>query len=116
MLLNLSNHPSSRWSPAQSQAAEETYGQVQDLPFPNIAPEASQSELKVLAEEYLEKIQAFSPTAVHIMGEMTFTYLLVDRLKAAGIPCVASTTHRIVEEQDGKKIVQFQFIQFRPYF
>jgi hypothetical protein len=55
------------------------------------------------------------PQAVHLMGEMTFTFRLVTMLQAAGIPCIASTTHRTVEERDGKKIVQFEFVQFRPY-
>lgn len=55
------------------------------------------------------------PAAIHITGEMTFTFNLVHLLKEAGIPCIASTTERIVTEENGKKIVQFQFIQSREY-
>jgi len=71
--------------------------------------------MQSLVQEYFETIQAMQPAAVHLMGEMTFTFALVQKLKSAGIPCVASTTHRRVEERGGKKIVQFEFVQFRPY-
>lgn len=49
------------------------------------------------------------------MGEMTFTYALVNLLKDAGIKCIASTTKRNVEEIDGKQVSTFQFVQFREY-
>jgi hypothetical protein len=49
------------------------------------------------------------------MGEMTFTFTLVKKLKQAGIPCLASTMERLVKEEDGKKIVEFKFVQFREY-
>jgi len=115
MLLNLSNHPSDRWTDAQQLAAKEEFGTVEDLPFPAIDPTMQAEDLQTLAQHYFETIQSLSPTAVHLMGEMTFTFALVQKLKAAGIPCVASTSHRKVEERDGKKIVQFEFVQFRPY-
>jgi hypothetical protein len=46
---------------------------------------------------------------------MAFTYALVRRLRAHNIPVVASTSERLVEERDGKKIVQFNFVRFRAY-
>jgi hypothetical protein len=55
------------------------------------------------------------PDAVHIMGEMTFTFALVNLLKEVGIKCIASTTKRNVEEIDGKHVSTFQFVQFREY-
>lgn len=115
MLLNLSNHPSADWSEAQCQAATAQYGSVLDLPFPNIPPDATADEVRLLAAQYEVKIRQLNPAAVHLMGEMTFTYALVQRLQAIGIPCIASTTERIAEEREGQKIVRFQFVQFRPY-
>lgn len=115
MLLNLSNHPSATWSEAQMQAAIEQYGAVQDLPFPNIPPEATADEVRMLAEQYEVKVRRADPAAVHLMGEMTFTFALVQRLQAIGIPCIASTTERIAEERDGQKIVTFRFVRFRNY-
>lgn len=119
MLINLSNHPSDRWGDEQRQQAIEQYGGIEDVAFPQISPQATHKEVKRLAESYAVRIQnrknETTKIAVHLMGEMTFTYILVNQLLAAGIPCLASTTHRTVEEKDGKKIVQFQFVQFREY-
>lgn len=115
MLLNLSNHPSTKWTLQQLTKAEETYKTVTDVPFPNVPPEATKKEVRQLAKQLFKQIKQQQPLAVHLMGEMTFTYALVKMLKKAGITCIASTTNRIVEEKDGKKIVQFQFVQFRRY-
>lgn len=115
MLLNLSNHPSTRWTEKQKKAAIVHYKMVKDMSFPQIAPIASKKGVKKLAKVYFKKIQKLNPLAVHLMGEMTFTYALVRKLKKANILCIASTTNRIVEEKDGKKIVQFEFVQFRVY-
>jgi len=46
---------------------------------------------------------------------MTFTYMMVNRLQALKMDCVATTSERIVTEQDGKKISIFNFVQFRKY-
>ena len=57
-----------------------------------------------------------TPDAVHLMGEMTFTYALVSLLQAANILCVASTSDRkVIEEENGKKTILFEFKQFRAY-
>ncbi|MCB0616740.1 MAG: CRISPR-associated protein [Phaeodactylibacter sp.] len=95
--------------------AEQQFGRVADLPFPNIPPHKGNEELAQLVNEYFQKIQSFRPTAVHLMGEMTFTFALVQKLKAAGTLCLASTTERLVQEKGGKKVVEFRFVQFRPY-
>ncbi|MFT6130112.1 MAG: hypothetical protein ACJATN_001838 [Neolewinella sp.] len=115
MLLNLTNHPSTRWSEKQLATAEEAYGEVQDLQFPSIPSGASTAEVEELAETYLEKVVEASPTAVHLQGEFTFVYALALRLQEQGIPVVASTSERVVEEREGKKIVHFNFVQFRDY-
>ncbi|MCS6928274.1 MAG: CRISPR-associated protein [Saprospiraceae bacterium] len=118
MLLNLSNHPSSAWPAEQLRAAVEQYGSVQDMLFPNVPPEADIDAVRRLAEEYSLRIQTLDPkpTAVHLMGEMTFTYQLVSLLQAVGMLCIASTTLREVTEEGEKKISRFRFVRFRPYF
>lgn len=118
MLLNLSNHPSTAWSEEQLRAGREQYSEVQDMPFPNVPPEADLEEVGRLAADYAHRICALSPRllAVHVMGEMTFTYQLVSLLREAGVMCVASTTVRDVVEEDGVKISRFRFVRFRPYF
>jgi hypothetical protein len=135
MLLNLSNHPSANWSEEQLQTAIELFGRVEDLPFPHIDPKAGKDEIKKLASHYFNQIKELSETeklqraqtddgvfsgeskvTVHLMGELTFCFALLKMLQSANIKCVASTTERqVIQEKDGRKTVQFQFVQFREY-
>lgn len=113
MLLNLSNHPSTSWSEPQLAAAG---GKVIDLAFPQVAPDGDEAYIEQLANDYYNKINAMSNIeAVHIMGEMNFTYSLVSKLKAHNIRCVASTTKRETVEENGVKISKFNFVRFREY-
>lgn len=119
MLINLTNHPSSRWSDKQKAAAE-VYGEIVDMPFPVIDEAGDEKYIATLADEYWNKIVNLYDTqsvVVHLMGEQTFSYALIKRLRERGITCVASTTKRIVKEEvPGKKSeVIFQFERFRAY-
>ncbi len=122
MLINLSNHPSSQWSEEQTKAARHNYGQLIDLPFPAIDPEAETYDIERLAEDYEIKVRQLLAAessgnfAVHIMGELTFCFALVARLQKAGIQCLASTTSRLaIDQPDGSKISRFGFVKFREY-
>ncbi len=119
MLLNLSNHPIASWTDEQIQKAQQQYGEIVDLPFPQIAPYATENDIQQLAQEYLKKVQTFGTPdqlAIHIMGEMNFTFALVEKLKTQGYTCVASTTERIVKQlPDNQKLTEFHFVQFRRY-
>lgn len=121
MLINLSNHPSDKWSSRQLSAALNKYTSVVDLPFPHISPNATTSQVKSKAQSYLSKILKIISSstdknnAVHLMGEFSFVYHLVNLLKKKKISVVVSTTNRIVEESDEKKIVIFDFVRFREY-
>jgi len=120
MFINISNHPSSKWEEKQISIAKE-YGAILDIPFPQIDPAATSEQVKDLAMSYFDEIQNIvksdsSPIVVHIMGEMTFVFALVQMLQKQDIECVASTSERLVtEEQNGRKVVQFNFVQFRAY-
>lgn len=115
MLLNLSNHPSASW-PVTQLAAAGGESQVLDMPFPTVDPSGDEAYIESLADEYLDKIISTKDvTAVHIMGEMNFTYAMVNRLKANGIRCLASTTKRETVEENGVKISKFNFVKFREY-
>ena len=96
------------------------YGDIQDIPFPQINPKATVHEILNLASGYCDDILKLKYQkelfVVHVMGEMTFVHTLVRFLQNHNIQCVASTTERLVlEEKEGKKTVQFNFIQFRGY-
>ncbi len=126
MLINLSNHPSDKWDIKQTSASL-TFKHVEDIPFPNVPPDASEEDIARLADEYLEKclllFQDYHETvgdgsedAVHIQGEFTFTYRMVQLLKKHGITCIASTTNRIMHENpDGSRTYNFEFVRFREY-
>lgn len=117
MLINLSNHPSDRWEQRQTEAARE-YGEIEDMPFPAVSPTDSHDDIQALAEVYagmIEKESHEGQVTVHIMGEMTFTYALVSRLKEKGIRCIASTSERKATMSGGMKISEFSFAGFREY-
>ena len=120
MLLNFTNHPSNIWSEKQKRTAIQLFGKVVDMPFPHIDESADESYISKLADEYLQKILLIAErenVVVHLMGEQTFAYSLVKRLKNRNINCVASTTKRIVnmDSSGQKKEVIFQFERFRYY-
>lgn len=117
MLVNLSNHPSKLWGAKQLEAAQ-AYGEVEDFPFPMVAPEMSAAEVNKLADEYADMLLKLYGTSatVHVMGEMTFTFMVVTRLKELGIKCVASTTERKTSyNSEGTKLSEFSFVKFREY-
>ena len=117
-LINFSNHPSELWEANQLEASKE-YGKIMDIPFPNVNPDASAEEIQDLAERYAEKILSLAEgnrVTVHVMGEMTLTYLVVTLLKEKGIECIASTSERYSEEiAIGRKITEFKLVRFRKY-
>ena len=118
MLINLSNHPSTKWSEEQLLASK-VYGEVIDVPFPAVDPAGDETDVCRLVDEYEGKIKSMAAdkdTTVHVMGEMNFTYSFVKRMQGLGISCVASTTKRIVTElADGERITKFQFVRFRNF-
>lgn len=121
MLINLSNHPSNQWSENQLKAAQRKFGNVIDIPFPHISPKANSKQVMVKAQKYFKRVLRIlksskdKSNAVHLMGELTFVFHLTQMLKKKNIKVIASTTDRIVEEKDDKKIVIFNFVRFREY-
>ena len=118
MLINLTNHPSSQWGESQLNTAMQ-YGEIIDHPFPMVPPEASEEDISNIAKDvYISITQLYGNniSAIHIMGEFTLCYALIQMFKAAGVICIASTTQRIVTEHpDGTKTSTFRFVKFREY-
>lgn len=119
ILINLTNHPSIRWSVEQTDAAN-NYGSIIDMPFPVVDEKGDEQYINDLVKEYFNKILIYKSDCnitVHIMGEMTFTFALIKLLQQQGIKCIASTTKRIIiDEGDGvKEKVIFEFCRFREY-
>lgn len=117
--INFSNHPSGNWSEKQLAAARK-WGEIADLPFPNVEPDATKEQIEELAETMAAQIQAQNPAAVMCQGEFTLTFQVVTHLKAAGILTLSACSRRQVTEvrqADGtsRKVSVFEFVQFREY-
>lgn len=117
--INVSNHPSSKWSSAQVQAALALAENIIDVPFPNVPSTASTEDVKALAAEVAAKVPETASIAL-VQGEMTLTVSLVRQLQARGINVVAACSERRSVETvnpDGSvtKTAVFEFVQFRSY-
>ena len=119
VFVNLSNHPSADWCEEQKKAAL-AYGGIIDVPFPSVPSSCSDKAMQKLADKAIGAVTKAAYPArevtVHVMGEMTLTYRIVNKLKARGIRCLASTTNRMTNDLgNGEKISQFHFVEFREY-
>lgn len=122
VFINLSNHSSSKWAPEQIQAAQNLGGEIEDIAFPQIDPEASTEEIEQLAQQFHNEIAdkhfGDNGIVVHVMGEMTFVAAFLNAARESGVmTCVCSTTKRdtVEDPTTGTKTSVFRFIQFREY-
>ena len=119
IFLNHTNHPSDKWNSEQVSAAK-IFGEIVDLPFPNIPPQFDSDDIKKIVAENLQEILKISPAAVLCQGEFNYTFEMVTELKKNNIPVFAATSERIVStltDEDGsiKRISTFRFVRFRNY-
>ena len=118
MFVNFTNHPSEKWDRDQINAASQ-YGEILDIPFPDVDPEAGEEDIKKLAKECVDKIMAAKPDCVLCQGEFCLSFNVINALKAAGSKVVAACSKRVAVENviDGKtvRVSHFQFVQFREY-
>ncbi len=117
MFVNISNHPSARWSTEQRNAALGLGGDIRDIQFPNVPPTASMNEVGRLAEDLASQVEPGS--VVMVQGEFSLTFMLTRRLIGRGCRVVVACTERTVQERElegGKveKTAVFEFVQFRP--
>ena len=119
IFLNHTNHPSEHWNSEQLSAAE-VFGEVQDLPFPNIPPQLDKTEVEKIVAENLQVILKIAPAAVLCQGEFNYTFAMVTELKKNKIPVFAATSERtvstvIAEDGSSKSTSTFRFVRFRNY-
>jgi len=129
MFINVSNHPSRKWSQEQLQAAQELLYEddaIVDIQFPNVAPDGATFDVQLLAEKLYEKIESMTfgtcfPTTVMVQGEFSLTHTLTNLLLKADYGCIVACSERSLQESilpDGttsKKAV-FKFVQFRKLY
>ncbi len=121
VFINFSNHPSDNWDAAQLNAARQL-GSIIDIPFPAVKPDATETEIKDLADEVVQDILRLIPGSgtVMVQGEFSLSISVINRLKPLGIKTVCACTDRVVtgetDENGGtvKKSV-FKFKGFREY-
>lgn len=119
VFINCSNHPSEMWSAEQKKEAE-TYGEIVDIPFPEVNPSWTTEQVHALADRICEKIARYNTAAVMCQGEFTLTYAIVSRLKEKGVTAVAACSRRRTEEtinEDGsiQKKALYSFERFREF-
>ncbi|MDE5946520.1 MAG: hypothetical protein K2G63_04340 [Oscillospiraceae bacterium] len=119
MLINCTNHPVGEWSAEQLTAANK-WGKIKEIPFPQVSPYATSTDIDIIAEQLSNEILKFQPDAAVVQGEMTLCYALISKLKCKGIMVLAATSERktITEKgTDGSTIKTslFQFAAFREY-
>ena len=119
MMVNFSNHPSGMWSKEQLNIAQQ-YGDIIDIRFPQVDSDASEADIKQIADTYIDKILSHNPDVVMCQGEFTLCYSIVKRLKDKNIKCVAACSARETKDElldNGtlKKVTLFNFCRFREY-
>ncbi len=114
IFINLSNHPSKRWSKKQRKAAEQ-YGKIVDIPFPNVPATATEEEIRLLCESTVQRVLEYQPSAVMCQGEFTLAFQLINRLLDEKIIVVAACSERKVKETGNKKESYFLFSKFRRF-
>lgn len=120
LFINISNHPSCKWGDNQLAAVRALADEIVDFPFPNIPPEADSGDVHEIARHFFPKVieaaKGYEIAAVHLMGEMVFTFCMCRMLLESGIRVVASTSVRnVVEISESKRIASFDFVRFRDY-
>ena len=122
MFINLSNHPSSKWSSAQLENALSmtSDNHVMDIPFPAVPATATTTDILMIADGLHHTVMANKPEVIMVAGEFTLAYTMIELCLRAGIKVVAACSDRCTKEvvnEDGTttKTVNFEFVQFREF-
>ena len=114
MFINFTNHPSSLWDEAQTQAAK-AFGTVLDIPFPALAPNLTAEQIVALGDTFVTDIISHHPAAVLCQGEFTLAFYVASKLKKQGITVLAACSERDTIMVGNEKRSIFKFVQFREY-
>lgn len=117
--INCTNHPYQYWDEGQKRAAHQ-FGEVIDVPFPQVNPNGTEIQIKEQAKRVVDEILKLHPQVVLCQGEFTLTHQIIMMLKEYKIVTVAACCERASSEEkteDGsvKKTSYFKFVQFRQY-
>jgi len=116
--LNITNHPSNKWSGEQTAAALGMAREIAEFGFPNIDPHATAEEVMARAVNTAIGISnSYHSAVVLIQGESNFAFALASILRRHyKYRVYAATSERIaVTNEDGTITKSFKFVQFREY-
>lgn len=125
VFFNISNHPSSGWTPEQINAVrqilclEDGDPQIVDIPFPQVSPDLGEEGIRTLADTIFSQVAAQiegerpDDCAAMVMGEQSLSYHITRLLESVGIRVYVATTERVATEKDGVKTSVFKFRRFR---
>jgi hypothetical protein len=114
--LNISNHPSDKWTPEQVEAAKSLGGLPSDVKFPHVDPQWSTEEVQNVAKKLVMSLDLVEVAGAMVAGEPLMTLCIVRNLQAIGVRCFSATTERsVVEGKDGVKTSKFNFVRFREW-
>ena len=119
MFINFSNHPSVRWSAEQTAAAMK-FGDIADVPFPDVPAGADTAAVSALADEYCARILDLRADVVLVQGEMSLSFAVAGRLQRNGVAVLCACRERVCETSvldDGstERRSVFRFVRFRRY-
>lgn len=127
LFINLSNHPSAKWSAKQIDAAKEVADEVVDFAFPNVDPYANEGKIEIMAMDLLTDVEdlcnivgaSFSHATICIAGEFSLVIQFIklcENLRVGFDVVVATSERNTVINKDGSKTVRFDFVQFRRVY
>lgn len=119
-LINISNHPSEKWSKEQ----KAKWSKIIDIPFPNVPADADEIEVMKIASELFGQVAKIMKEDkkikdIMLQGEFMVCYILIKLFRFYdNIRIVIPTTERIVVETnnpDGttSKTAIFKFVRWR---
>jgi len=113
ILVNLSNHPSERWSDQQKFG----FDQIVDIPFPEIQID---SNFDMVADSIYDRIRSNgcnpSNSTIMVQGQHPATFSIVACLINSGWTVLAAHTPRVVTDNpDGSKTSVFKFNGYQKY-
>ena len=114
MFINISNQPNCEWDTYQYGKAR-TFGEIRDIPFPEVPATATGDEVKKMAEEVFInsgglQILNTELDVILCQGESSLMWHIVNLFKNEGFKCVVPCYD---EERATSNRTQFKFVQFR---
>jgi hypothetical protein len=118
ILINISNHPSARWSEEQKKG----WDRIIDIPFPQISPEWGEETVHQMSYDIREQVEKMKAEVgipfVMMQGEFSLCYLLYEKLRNSGYKIAIPTTSREVIEEtlpSGEVVKRsvFKFVRWR---